>query len=75
MGGIASLFGVAISLAVGGLLCLGIGGGALAWMRRNGLDRDPAPERRRRRRADARALDGDRVRGHRGGFADTIRPR
>ena len=41
MGGIASLFGVAISLAVGGLLCLGIGGGALAWMRRNGRDRIP----------------------------------
>jgi MFS family permease len=41
MGGIASLFGIAVSLAVGGLLCLGIGGGALAWMRRNGRDRIP----------------------------------
>ena len=41
MGGIASLFGVAVSLAVGGVLCLGIGGGALAWIRRNGRDRIP----------------------------------
>ena len=41
MGGIASLFGIAISLAVGGVLCLAVGGGALAWMRRDGHDRIP----------------------------------
>ena len=41
MGGIASLFGVAVSLAVGGILSFAIGGGALAWMRRNGRDRIP----------------------------------
>jgi len=41
MGGIASLFGIAISLAVGGVLSLAVGGGALAWMRRGGHDRMP----------------------------------
>ena len=41
MGGIASLFGIAISLAVGGVLSLAVGGGALAWLRRSGQDRIP----------------------------------
>ena len=39
MGGLASIFGVAVSLAVGGVLSALVGAGALVWMRRNGLDR------------------------------------
>ena len=39
MGGLASVFGVAVSLAVGGVLSALVGAGALVWMRRNGLDR------------------------------------
>ena len=75
MGGIASLFGVAISLAIGGVLCLGIGGGALAWMRRNGADRIPrqsvvgdgvpAPARSAATGPSATAA----------GFAEPVRPR
>jgi MFS family permease len=38
MGGIASGFGVAVSMAVGGLLALLVGLGAVVWTRRNGLD-------------------------------------
>ena len=50
MGGIASLFGIAISLAVGGILSLAVGGGALAWTAPQRAGPHPAPERRRRRR-------------------------
>jgi hypothetical protein len=39
MGGLASLFGVAVSLAIGGVLSAVVGAGALVWMRRHGLDR------------------------------------
>jgi len=39
MGGIASAFGVAISTIVGGVLAIVVGIGALAWIRRDGLDR------------------------------------
>ncbi len=38
MGGLASVFSVAISLAIGGLLAAGVGIGALVWIRRLGLD-------------------------------------
>jgi MFS family permease len=38
MGGLASAFGVAISLTIGGILSAVIGIGAFAWMRRRGLD-------------------------------------
>ncbi len=41
MGGVASLFGIAVSLAVGGVLSLGIGGAAFAWVRREGRDHIP----------------------------------
>ena len=41
MGGIASLFGVAASLAIGGVVAAGVGVGALAWIRRRGLDLRP----------------------------------
>jgi MFS family permease len=44
MGGLASLFGVAVSLAIGGVVATGIGLGALVWIRRAGLDRvEPRP--------------------------------
>jgi MFS family permease len=39
MGGLASVFGVAISLAIGGVLSVFVGAGALVWIRRHGLDR------------------------------------
>jgi MFS family permease len=39
MGGLASFFGVAVSLAIGGLLSVFVGAGALIWIRRAGLDR------------------------------------
>jgi MFS family permease len=38
MGGLASAFGIAFSLAVGGVLAAMVGVGSLAWMRRRGLD-------------------------------------
>ncbi len=38
MGGIASGFGVAVSMAVGGILALLVGLGAFVWTRRHGLD-------------------------------------
>jgi MFS family permease len=41
MGGLASVFGVAISLAIGGVLSAAVGIGAFAWIRRRGLDRRP----------------------------------
>jgi MFS family permease len=41
MGGIASFFGVAVSLAIGGVLSAAVGIGAFAWMHRHGLDRKP----------------------------------
>jgi MFS family permease len=43
MGGIASAAGIAISMAVGGLLSLAIGVGAFVWTRRRGLDRPIRP--------------------------------
>jgi MFS family permease len=39
MGGLASAFGVAISLAIGGVLAVVVGFGSLVWIRRRGLDR------------------------------------
>jgi hypothetical protein len=39
MGGLASFFGVAVSLAIGGVLSVFVGAGALVWIRRAGLDR------------------------------------
>jgi MFS family permease len=39
MGGLASFFGVAISLVIGGMLSVFVGAGALVWIRRHGLDR------------------------------------
>jgi MFS family permease len=39
MGGLASAFGVAVSLAIGGVLAGLVGIGSLIWIRRNGLDR------------------------------------
>jgi MFS family permease len=39
MGGLASLFGIAVSLAIGGVLAVGVGVGSLVWIRRHGLDR------------------------------------
>ena len=74
MGGIASIFGVAISLAVGGLLPLGIGGGALAWTRRN--RQDLVPRRNAMgdpRRTDPGDLGDDRV-GDVGGPLHRARP-
>jgi len=41
MGGIASLVGVAASLAIGGVVAAGVGVGALVWIRRRGLDLRP----------------------------------
>jgi MFS family permease len=41
MGGLASFFGVAVSLAIGGVLSAVVGAGALVWIRRRGLDRRP----------------------------------
>ena len=41
MGGLASAFGVAVSLAIGGVLSAVVGIGAFAWIRRHGLDRRP----------------------------------
>ena len=38
MGGVASGFGVAVSMAVGGLMALAVGLGAVIWTRRHGLD-------------------------------------
>ncbi len=38
MGGLASFLSIAISLAIGGLLAVGVGIGALVWIRRLGLD-------------------------------------
>jgi len=39
MGGLASAFGVAVSLAIGGVLAVIVGLGSLAFVRRHGLDR------------------------------------
>jgi hypothetical protein len=39
MGGFASAFGVAISLAIGGVVATIVGLGAFVWIRRSGLDR------------------------------------
>jgi MFS family permease len=39
MGGFASAFGVAVSLAIGGILSAVVGLGAFIWIRRRGLDR------------------------------------
>jgi MFS family permease len=47
MGGFASAFGVAVSLAIGGVLAVAVGLGSLVWIRRRGLDRAigrPVPE-------------------------------
>jgi MFS family permease len=44
MGGVASGFGVAVSMAVGGVLAVIVGLGAMVWTRRRGLD---VPVRRR----------------------------
>ncbi len=41
MGGLASLFGVAVSLAIGGVLSAAVGIGSFIWIRRRGLDRRP----------------------------------
>ncbi len=41
MGGLASVFGVAVSLAIGGVISAVVGLGALAWIRRRGLDLGP----------------------------------
>jgi MFS family permease len=43
MGGLASFFGVAISLAIGGVMAAGVGIGSLVWIRRRGLDRRLRP--------------------------------
>ena len=43
MGGLASAFGVAISLAIGGVLSGLVGLGAFIWIRRRGLDRVALP--------------------------------
>ena len=42
MGGLASAFGIAFSLAVGGVLAAMVGVGSLVWMRRRGLDKPAA---------------------------------
>ena len=42
MGGLASAFGVAISLAIGGVLAVVVGLGSLVFVRRHGLDRPAA---------------------------------
>ena len=39
MGGLASAFGVAVSLAIGGVVATIVGLGAFVWIRRSGLDR------------------------------------
>ena len=39
MGAIASGLGIAVAMAVGGVLSLAVGLGAFAWIRRRGLDR------------------------------------
>jgi len=39
MGGFASAFGVAVSLAIGGVVATIVGLGAFVWIRRSGLDR------------------------------------
>jgi hypothetical protein len=47
MGGFASAFGVAVSLAIGGVAAVAVGLGSLVWIRRRGLDRAiarPVPE-------------------------------
>ena len=41
MGGLASVFGVAVSLAIGGILSAAVGIGSFIWIRRRGLDRRP----------------------------------
>jgi MFS family permease len=41
MGGLASLFGVAVSLAIGGVIATVVGVGALVWIRSRGLDLGP----------------------------------
>jgi MFS family permease len=41
MGGLASVFGVAVSLAIGGVLSAVVGIGSFVWIRRHGLDRRP----------------------------------
>ncbi len=41
MGGLASVFGVAVSLAIGGVLSAAVGIGSFVWIRRRGLDRRP----------------------------------
>jgi MFS family permease len=41
MGGLASVFGVAVSLAIGGVLAAAVGLGALVWIGRRGLDLGP----------------------------------
>ena len=72
MGGVASLFGIAISLAVGGILSLAVGGGALAWLRRSGRDRIPRRASSARRRRPSRRRPDRRLRGRAPG---AVRPR
>ncbi|TFG67224.1 MAG: MFS transporter [Thermomicrobiales bacterium] len=55
MGGLASVFGVAISLAIGGALAIGVGLGALVWIRRLGADGSAAGGREPGRRSAASA--------------------
>ena len=68
MGGLASLFGIAVSLAIGGVLAVGVGVGSLVWIRRHGLDRgalrpvQPVPARLVARPWPHRFADGQRPR-------------
>ena len=58
MGGFASAFGVAVSLAIGGVIATIVGLGAFVWIRRSGLDRitrGPCPRPRRPPSASRRA--------------------
>ncbi len=57
MGAIASAFGVPVAIAVGGVLTLLVGLGALAWGRRGAFDLG----RQRRPRPDADRRDGARA--------------
>ena len=41
MGGLASLFGIAVSLAIGGVLSVVVGVGAFVWIRRHGSTAAP----------------------------------
>ena len=73
MGGIASLFGIAVSLAVGGVLSLAVGGGALAWLRRSGQDRIPRQSRSQTPATVISTATGPATSP--GGFPEPIRPR